>query len=68
MLPLGRRFLKSSSSVVCGCTSGQAIGLSQSGTPEAALGRQRSAVAVPAPGLSLCPIPVSSLLGNKGRR
>lgn len=68
MLLLGRRFLKSSSSGVCGCTSGQAIGLSQPAMPEAALRRQRSAAAVPAPGLSLCPTPVSSLLGNKGRR
>lgn len=65
----GRRSLRSnSSSRVCSRTSGQVKGLSRPGTPVAAVGRQRFPAAVPGPGLSLCPIPVSSLLGEKGKR
>lgn len=61
-VPPQKKVLRSNSIL----TSGQVIGLHWPGTPEAAVGRQRSAAAVPAPGLSLCPTPVSSLLGKRG--
>lgn len=60
-VPPQKKVLRSNSIL----TSGQVIGFHWPGTPEAAVGRQRSAAAVPAPGLSLCPTPVSSLLGKR---